>query len=359
MNYKTLGKSGLRVSSLCLGTMTFGEDWGIGATPQEAEKILNHYTEAGGNFLDTANVYGNGHSEKIIGDLVGKHSSKRNQMVIGTKFSSSGHAGNPNGGGTGSKSMLENLDNSLRRLQTDYLDIYWVHSWDWHTPFEEVMRSLEHVVASGKVRYLGISNTPAWKIAQSQMYAQVKGWAPFVGLQIEYSLLERSVEDELVPMALEMGLGITPYSPLSGGLLSGKYSRENQGKDQEGRLAAMGGVNLGEKELLILDKLKEIAENHNTTVPATALAWLMSKPGVSAPIIGARKLEHLKSNMEALTVKLSADEIASLDALSVPPPTAVTKNSAFTQSFIHGDIEINGIKPHALPTHMQMQPSSY
>lgn len=359
MNYRTLGKSGLKVSPLCLGTMTFGEDWGIGSSPQEAEKILNHYMEAGGNFLDSANVYNNGHSEKIIGDLVGKHSSKRSEMVIGTKFSSNGHAGNPNGGGTGTKSMLENLHQSLRRLQTDYLDIYWVHAWDWHTPYEEVMRSLENVVASGKVRYLGISNTPAWKIAQSQMYAHLKGWSPFVGLQIEYSLLERSVEDELVPMALEMGLGITAYSPLSGGLLSGKYNRENQGKDQKGRIAAMGDVNLSEKQLQILDQLKEISENHNTTIAATAIAWLISKPGISAPIIGARKLEHLKGNLEALKIKLSVDEITSLDALTVPQPTFITKHSGATQSFVHGGIEINGVKPDALPAHMQMQYNNY
>lgn len=359
MNYKTLGKSGLRVSPLCLGTMTFGEEWGLGSTPTEAVNILNYYTEAGGNFIDAANVYNNGHTEKIIGDWIGKHSSRRSETVIGTKFSLTGDSKNPNGGGTGAKSMIENLHQSLRRLKTDYIDIYWVHAWDWNTPFEEVMRSLEHVVASGKVRYLGISNTPAWKIAQSQMYAQIKGWVPFIGLQVEYSLLERSVEDELIPMAMEMGLGITAYSPLGRGILSGKYSNEAREKDQQNQTYRMGNVNLEERQLNILDRLQEISENHNTSISAIALAWIMCKPGASIPILGARKLTQLNANMASLNIQLNLEEINSLDELSTPTPTYVTKNRVRVKSFIHGGIEINGIKPDSMPDYMQMQPEKY
>lgn len=359
MNYKTLGKSGLRVSPVCLGTMTFGEEWGYGCTPAEAEKILNYFTEVGGNFIDTANVYNNGHAEKIIGDWIVKQPSRRSELVVGSKFSLSGDVQNSNGGGTSAKSMMENLHQSLRRLQTDYLDIYWLHIWDWNTPFEEVMRSLERVVASGQVRYLGISNTPSWKIAQSQMYAELKGWASFIGLQIEYSLLERTVEHEFIPMAMEMGMGITTYSPLARGILSGKYSNEKLGEDKSGSENRMNSVNLGEKELKILARLKEISENHNVSVSTVALAWILGKRGGSIPILGVRRLEQLIGNLESLNVKLSSEEMDSLDHLSIPSHNSITKHGGRPASFIHGGIEINGYKPDAMPENMQMRPGMY
>jgi aryl-alcohol dehydrogenase-like predicted oxidoreductase len=217
-HYVTLGRSGLRVSPLCLGAMTFGEDLGWGSSVEESEAIIDRYIELGGNFIDTANVYTKGHSEKIIGDHVGKERPKRNRLVIATKFSSNLHVGDPNGGGSNRKSIISACEESLRRLQTDYIDLYWLHNWDKHTPIEETMAALKDLVRAGKVRYLGVSDTPAWKVSQAQTIAQFRGWAPFIGLQIEYSLLERTVEGELIPMARELGLGVTPWSPLKGGV---------------------------------------------------------------------------------------------------------------------------------------------
>src|ERR1700760_409066 len=185
-SFRVLGKSGLRVSPLCLGSMTFGEDWGWGANVQESSRMINAYLEKGGNFIDTANIYTNNHSERIIGDLIGKQSSVRTQTVIATKFANNVFPGNPNTGGTGNSSLITNLEYSLKRLQTDYIDLYWIHSWDFQTPMEETMRSLDNAVKSGKVRYIGVSDAPAWKIAQAQTAAMLKDWTPFIGLQIEY-----------------------------------------------------------------------------------------------------------------------------------------------------------------------------
>jgi aryl-alcohol dehydrogenase-like predicted oxidoreductase len=229
-HYITLGRSGLRVSPFCLGAMTFGEDLGWGSRVEESQQIIDRFIEFGGNFIDTANAYTKGHSEKIIGDHVGRHSARRDRLVIATKFSGNLYPGDPNGGGSGRKSIIAACENSLRRLQTDYIDLYWLHNWDVHTPIEETMAALEDLVRAGKVRYLGISDTPAWKIAEANVTARFRGWSAFVGLQIEYSLLERTVEQELVPMARELGVAITPWSPLKGGVLSGKYTRHNAGQ---------------------------------------------------------------------------------------------------------------------------------
>jgi aryl-alcohol dehydrogenase-like predicted oxidoreductase len=235
-HYVTLGNSGLRVSPFCLGAMTFGEDLGWGTSVAESEQIIDRYIELGGNFIDTANFYTKSHSEKIIGDHIGRHSERRDRLVIATKFSGNLYPGDPNGGGSGRKSVIAQCENSLRRLQTDYIDLYWLHNWDVQTPIEETMAALDHLVRDGKVRYIGVSDTPAWKVAQANVMAHFRGWPAFVGLQIEYSLLERSVEQELVPMALELGLGITPWSPLKGGLLSGKYTQRMP--ERSSRIAA-------------------------------------------------------------------------------------------------------------------------
>src|SRR5882672_4403824 len=257
-HYVTLGRSGLRVSPFCLGAMTFGEDLGWGTSVKDSEAILDRFIELGGNFIDAANVYTKGHSEKIIGDHVGRHQDKRDRLVIATKFSSNMHPGDPNGGGSNRKSIINACENSLRRLQTDYIDLYWLHNWDKHTPIEESLRALDDLVRAGKVRFVGVSDTPAWKVAQAQLIAQFRGWAPFVGLQIEYSLLERTVEGELIPMARELGMGVTPWSPLRSGILSGKYTREN-GTGHSGREAWTAG-NLNERTFTILDELARIAK---------------------------------------------------------------------------------------------------
>jgi aryl-alcohol dehydrogenase-like predicted oxidoreductase len=358
-SFRILGKSGLRVSPLCLGSMTFGEDWGWGSSADESTTMIRTYLEKGGNFIDTANIYTNNHSEKIIGDVVGQVSSLRTQTIIATKFANNAFPGNPNTGGTGNRSLMTNLEHSLRRLQTDYIDLYWIHSWDFLTPMEETMRSLDNAVKSGKVRYIGVSDAPAWKISQAQTAAYLKDWTPFIGLQIEYSLMQRTVEDELVPMALELGLGITPWSPLKGGLLSGKYNRRNMGK-ADGRFAMRnGGAELTEKQLSIIDELERLADVHGTTPAAIALSWVNNKPGVASTIIGVRTIEQLDANIAATEVHLSAEDIASLDQLSAPPVTFLAEYKDMIPMMQHGGIEINGIKPIALPLLADMQPGKY
>src|ERR1700738_599888 len=257
-HYVTLGRSGLRLSPLCLGTMTFGEDLGWGTSVKESQHIIDRYIELGGNFIDTANFYTASHSEKIIGDHIGRHPARRDRLVIATKFSGNLYPGDPNGGGSGRKSIIAACEHSLRRLQTDYIDLYRLHNWDIHTPMEETMAALEALVQAGKVRYLGVSDTPAWKIVEANVIARFRGWSAFIGLQIEYSLLERTVEQELVPMALDFGLGITPWSPLKGGVLSGKYTRGNAGQHQADR-GAMVDSFLNEKTYVVIDELETIA----------------------------------------------------------------------------------------------------
>jgi len=216
-HYITLGRSGLRVSPLCLGAMTFGEDWGWGSTVEASQEILDRYIARGGNFIDTANGYTKGHSETIIGDHVGRHAARRDRLVIATKFTTNMYRGDPNGGGASRKAIIAQCEQSLRRLQTTYIDLYWLHVWDANTPVDETLRALDDLVRDGKVRFIGFSDTPAWKCAQAQTIAQLRGWSPLVALQIEYSLLERTVEGELIPMARELGMGVTPWSPLAGG----------------------------------------------------------------------------------------------------------------------------------------------
>jgi len=316
-HYVTLGRSGLRVSPFCLGTMTFGEDFGWGSSVEESEAIMDRYFELGGNFLDTANLYTKGHSEKIIGDHLAKAKGKRDRLVIATKFSGNHYPGDPNGGGSGRKSIIAACEQSLRRLRTDYIDLYWLHNWDKHTPIEETMSALHDLVRAGKVRYLGVSDTPAWKVTQAQMIAEHRGWTPFVGLQIEYSLLERTVEGELTPMAQELGMGVTPWSPLKSGILSGRYTRANAGKvEQNKRTWAAGFLNEGVYTLI--DELTRIAGALDTSVARVALAWVQARPGVSSTILGARTLAQLNDNLQAVDVKLTAEHVAALDMLTTP-----------------------------------------
>src|ERR1700709_2695348 len=306
-HYVTLGRSGLRVSPLCMGAMTFGEDLGWGSSVEESEEIIDRYIDLGGNFIDTANFYTKSHWEKIIGDHVGRHSGRRDRLVIATKFSGNLYPGDPNGGGSGRKSLINACENSLRRLQTDYVDLYWLHIWDTSTPIEETMAALDALVRSGKVRYLGVSDTPAWKIAGANLTARFRGWSSFVGLQIEYSLLQRTVEQELVPMASEFGLGITPWSPLAGGVLSGKYTRSNAGENTSDRAALIEG-SLNEKTYAVVDELEIMAKAHETNVASVALAWLHAQPAVTSIIIGARRLSQFEDNIRALDVDPTAQE---------------------------------------------------
>jgi aryl-alcohol dehydrogenase-like predicted oxidoreductase len=338
-HYVTLGRSGLRVSPLCLGAMTFGEDNGWGSSVEESEQIIDRFVELGGNFIDTANGYTKGHSEKIIGDHIGHDPSKRDRLVIATKFSSNLYPGDPNAGGSGRKSILAACENSLRRLQTDYIDLYWLHNWDIHTPIDETMAALDDLVRTGKVRYIGVSDTPAWKVAEANVTAHFRDWSAFIGLQIEYSLLERSVEQELVPMALELGLGITPWSPLKSGALSGKYTRRNAGQITADRGAR---VPLDEKTYSLVDELEVIAKTHESTVARVALAWVVAQPGVTSTIIGARRLSQLEDNIKSLEVELTVEDLQHLGQLSKPIFGFPQSMQPLFASIHNGNTTING-----------------
>jgi len=347
-SYVTLGRSGLRVSPFCLGAMTFGEDLGWGSSPEESEAILSRYLDRGGNFIDTANIYTHGHSEKIIGDFFARKKARRDRAVIATKFFGNMYQGDPNGGGAGRKAIMEQCEQSLRRLQTDYIDLYWLHNWDKYTPIDETMRALDDLIGAGKVRYIGFSDVPAWKVAQAQTIAHFQGWAPLIALQIEYSLLERTVEGELVPMAQELGLGITPWSPLKSGILSGKYTRENADTLEGSRAALIGGPT--EEAYAILDQLRAIADALGTNVAAVALAWVQGRPGVTSTIIGARRIEQFEANVAALEITLSAEQIASLDALSTPKLNFPAEfNTRFSPSLAHSGATVNGEATVTLP----------
>jgi aryl-alcohol dehydrogenase-like predicted oxidoreductase len=322
--------------------MTFGEDLGWGTSVEESQQIIDRYIELGGNFIDTANFYTASHSEKIIGDHIGRHPERRDRLVIATKFSGNLYPGDPNGGGSGRKSLINACENSLRRMQTDYIDLYWLHMWDANTPIDETMAALDDLVRAGKVRYIGVSDTPAWKIVEANLIARFRGWSAFVGLQIEYSLLERTVEQELVPMAGEFGLGITPWSPLKSGVLSGKYTRANSGKHKADRGALVDHF-LNEQTYALIDELEVIARSHETTVAAVALAWVHAQPAVSSVIIGARRLSQLEDNVRAVDVHLTGEELARLDDLTQPTVGFPHNMVAMAPGILNGGTTVNGV----------------
>lgn len=346
-HYVTLGRSGLRVSPLALGAMTFGEDLGWGSSVEESQQIMDRYIELGGNFIDTANFYTKSHSEKIIGDHIGRHSSRRDRLVLATKFSGNLHPGDPNAGGSSRKAIREQIEGSLRRLQTDYIDLYWLHNWDRHTPIEETMSALHELVHAGKVRYVGVSDTPAWKVAQANVLADFRGWPAFIGMQIEYSLLERSVEQELVPLSLELDIGITPWSPLKSGVLSGKYRRDNHGTKQSNR-STVANLQLTDGIYDLIDVLAEIARAHETTPARVALAWVRGRPGVTSTTIGARRLDQLEDNVKSLEVSLTADDLARLDAMTKPAFGFPQRMEPIFPAIHNGGTTVNGV--FAAPT---------
>jgi aryl-alcohol dehydrogenase-like predicted oxidoreductase len=347
-HYVTLGRSGLRVSPFCLGAMTFGEDLGWGSSVEESQQIIDRYVELGGNFIDTANFYTKSHSEKIIGDHIGRHAARRDRLVLATKFSGNLYVGDPNGGGSSRKSIVAACENSLRRLQTDYIDLYWLHNWDVHTPIDETMAALHDLVSAGKVRYVGVSDTPAWKIVEANVTARFRGWSAFIGLQIEYSLLERSVEQELIPMALEHGLGVTPWSPLKSGALSGKYTRKNAGQAKADRGMFLSHV-LNEKTYALVDELEAIARSRETTVARVALAWVQAQPGVTSTIIGARRLAQLEDNVKALDLKLGADDLRRLGELTKPTFGFPQSMQPVFPSIHNGGTTVNGVSAPLSP----------
>ncbi len=340
-DYRTLGHSGLRVSPLCLGTMTFGSDWGWGAEVAASGAMLDCYLGAGGNFIDTANIYTKGHSEAILGDYFTERGG-RDRAVLATKFCGSLYRGDPNAGGAGRKAVQQQLDQSLRRLRTDYVDLYWMHFDDPHTPIEETMRVLDDLVRAGKVRYLGISDTPAWKVVQGQLEARFRGWSPFVALQIEYSLIERTVEHDLLPMACVHGLGVTPWSPLKGGLLTGKYGRDKQPQG-EGRHVPGVSKSLTDRNYAIIEAAEAVASELGTGVAQVALAWVLARGGVASPILGARTLAQLEGNLASLDLALPSELMGRLDAASAPAPIFPHGFLANTRHVMQSGATINGV----------------
>ncbi|MEV0719965.1 aldo/keto reductase [Asanoa sp. NPDC050611] len=316
-DYVTLGRSGLRVSPFALGAMTFGTDpGGAGCDVAESEKILATYLERGGNFVDTANFYTNGHSEKILGDYFAARPGLRDHVVLASKFFFNMFPGDPNGGGAGRGSIIAQLHESLRRLRTDHLDVYWMHNWDKHTPIEETMRTLDDLVRAGKIRYIGFSNTPAWLTAQAHTTALLHGWTPLVALQVEYSLLARTVEGELAPFARDQGLALTPWSPLKNGFLSGKYHRGGIEVTDSARTAYVGGPS--DAEFDVIEAVAEVADELSTSSAAVSLAWLRAREGTVVPLVGARRVGHLEANLAGLDVTLTTDQLRRLDAVSAP-----------------------------------------
>jgi aryl-alcohol dehydrogenase-like predicted oxidoreductase len=326
MNYHLLGRSGLRVSDLCLGTMTFGEDWGWGADKDEARRIYEAYRSAGGNFIDTANVYTEGTSETFVGEFIAGH---RDEVVLATKYTNavtalSGANGDPNAGGNQRKNMVRAVEASLKRLGTDYIDLYWLHVWDALTPAEEVMRAFDDLVRAGKVRYVGISDAPAWVVSKSNTLADLRGWTPYVGLQIEYSLLERTVERELLPMAADFGLAVLVWSPLRNGVLSGKYLPENAHAAANGRMNSpqMKGYGMSADDPVADPVVREtvaVANELGVSAAQVALAWLRMRSAAVIPIVGARKLTQLEDNLRSLNVVLLSEQRERLDRVSAVP----------------------------------------
>ncbi len=315
-HYRLLGRSGLRVSPLSLGTMTFGMP-GWGTDLDEARTILGLFSDAGGNFVDTANFYAQGESERMLGELL---QGRRQCMVIATKYSLAMGSGDPNASGNQRKNMMQAVEDSLRRLRTDYIDLLYLHLWDNRTPVEEILRAFDDLVRAGKVLYIGISDTPAWQVSRMQAIAELRGWSPFIALQVPYNLTERTVEREFMPMAQEMGIGVLPWSPLAGGVLSGKYRKEDLGAqpvtDSARRDINLATGRLTQRALDIAAVLGEVAAELGHSSAQVALAWTLSNPAVSSPIIGARNSAQLKDNLGALEVSFSAEQLHVLEAAS-------------------------------------------
>jgi len=333
MRYKLLGKSGLRVSELCLGTMTFGEDWGWGASKEESRAIFDAFVEAGGNFVDTANRYTDGTSEKFVGEFI---ASERGRFVVATKYTLFMDRDDVNASGNHRKNMVQSLEASLKRLDTDYVDLYWLHAWDYMTPVEEVMRALDDLVRAGKVLYVGISDTPAWIVSQANTLADLRGWSRFVGLQVQYNLIERSIERDLLPMARAFDVGVTAWGTLRAGVLTGKYSQPDP--DEPKRL---GDQQLSEREQAIVDEVLKIAEEIGRSPAQVAINWARQQPfdetqgrsNTIIPIIGARTVRHLRDNLACLEFELTGEQLARLNQVS-----------QFDLGFPHDFLASDGVK---------------
>ena len=298
--------------------MTFGEEWGWGSPRDEARKVYDAFRKAGGNFLDTANFYTNGTSESFLGEFI---KDDRQSVVLATKYSNAAPGTDPNAAGNQRKNMMQAVEASLKRLHTDYIDLYWVHIWDQITPVEEVMRGLDDLIRQGKVLYVGISDAPAWWIAQANTLAELRGWSAFVGLQIEYSLIERTVERELVPMAKALNFGLTAWSPLARGMLTGKY--HGHGSSGQGRLNGNTMKDFmpeQQRTERVVKAVKAVSDQTGSSMAQVALAWLRYRSVPVIPIIGARKLSQLQDNLASFDLALSAEQVKALDEASQIDP---------------------------------------
>ncbi|RWF79758.1 aldo/keto reductase, partial [Mesorhizobium sp.] len=336
MNYYTLGNSGLRVSRLALGTMTFGTEWGWGADRETARAMFDAYVEAGGNFFDTADLYTGGTAETWLGEFVAER-GLRDKAVIATKFTMNTEPGNPNAGGNGRKNIMRAVDASLKRLRTDHIDLYLMHVWDRLTPAEEVLRTLDDLVRAGKVRHIGLSDVPAWYAGRAQAIAELRGYEPVSALQLEYSLAERSIEHEFAPFASRHGAGIMVWSPLASGLLSGKYRPAQAGN--AGRLDGFrntthpGFQKFSEHNWAIVTELEKVASELDRSMAQVALNWVAAQPGVATVILGATKLAQLQDNLRALDFSIPAELRKRLDSVSLAP-------TPFPHSFFGPEIQV-------------------
>jgi aryl-alcohol dehydrogenase-like predicted oxidoreductase len=341
-DFRTLGRSGLVVSQLALGTMTFGTPrWG--SADDVSESIFQAYVEAGGNFIDTADVYAKGRSEELVGSYVASR-GLRDQLVLATKFGFNTQPGNPHAGGNGRKHIHQALEGSLRRLGTDYIDLYWLHVWDMVTPVEEVLQTLGDLVRAGKIRYFGLSDMPAWYATKAATLAQAHGVPGPIAMQMEYSLVARTLETEHVPAARECGLGIVPWSPLAAGFLAGKYERAETGATGEGRLSGpnpFGNTKFTERNWQVLDVLRQVATEAGQPLAQVALAWALARPGISSLIVGASKLAQLHDNLAALNVSLTPEQLRTLNAGSVSDP-------AFPEGFFSAGLQRGIFGGHAV-----------
>jgi aryl-alcohol dehydrogenase-like predicted oxidoreductase len=324
-DYVTLGRSGLRVSPLTLGTMTFGTEWGWGIEENISRDVFNRYIDAGGNFIDTADLYTIGTSEKMVGKFITER-NLRERVVLATKFTFNAEPGNPNAGGNGRKNIYRALESSLKRLQTDYIDLYWLHAWDTVTPVEEVVSTLNDLVRQGKIRHFGFSDTPAWYVARAQTIAELQGKERLIALQLEYSLVERNIEREHIPVAQELGIGILPWSPLAGGFLAGKYKRSGNtgvgdGRHEVTKNSGNPAFNkFTEHNWTVLDALLQVAKQMNEPPAQVALNWVATQPGITSTIIGATKLGQLDDNLAALDFEIPAAQRTRLDEASALEP---------------------------------------
>jgi aryl-alcohol dehydrogenase-like predicted oxidoreductase len=347
-SYATLGRSGLRISPFTLGTMTFGEDHGWGSSPADSKSILAAYLDQGGNSIDTANIYTNGHAEAIVGDYFDGQSALRDRVVIGTKFFANLFENDPNGGGPGRKAIVQQLENSLRRLRTDYVDIYWMHNFDPTTPVEETLRALDDLVSDGKIRYVGFSDIPAWATAEAATIARARGWAPVIALQLEYNLLERTSEGELIPMAQAMGMGVMPWGPLRSGFLSGKYSSSTTGEVDTTRAQLVGAPN--KADYAVIDVLNEVAREVGASSAAVALAWIQGRPGITSTLLGARRLDQLQANLAALDLTLTETQRATLDEVSKPSLNFPAENNrSLSRSLQFAGATVDGLPSTVSP----------